>query len=109
MDFNVTHTAGAPARYAAGDHTRLVNLRPIALFNKDRLTSSSGKERKEIENAHVVCLMYKLLSSSRDTDDLSIGFHGCNEARERELTDKKTTKGNYQVRIYLKDVFGFAQ
>ena len=31
------------------------------------------------------------------------------EARERELTDNKTTKGNYHVRIYLKDVFGFAE
>ena len=25
------------------------------------------------------------------------------------MTDKKTTKGNYHVRIYLKDVLGFAQ
>ena len=53
--------------------------------------------------------MYKLISSSRDSDDLSIGFHRSNEARERGLTNSKTTKGNYLVRIYLKDVFGYAE
>ena len=53
--------------------------------------------------------MHKLKSSSRDSDDLSIGFHRSNAIRERELTNNKTTKGNYHVRIYLKDVFGFAE
>ena len=42
--FNVTHRAGAHARYVDGDHIRLVHLGPIALFNKYRLASSSGKE-----------------------------------------------------------------
>ena len=51
LDFSVTHRAGAQARYADGDHVRIVNLGPIALFNKYRLTSSSGKERKEKDNA----------------------------------------------------------
>ena len=53
--------------------------------------------------------MHKLKSSSRDSDDLSIGFHRSNEAREKELTKNKTTKGNYHVEIHLKDVFGFAE
>ena len=53
--------------------------------------------------------MYKVISSSRDSDDLSIGFQRNIEARETELIDNKTTKGNYHVRIYLKDVFGFAE
>ena len=44
FDFNVTHKAGAHTRYADGDHTRLVNLGPVALFNIYRLTSSSGKD-----------------------------------------------------------------
>ena len=109
IDFNVTHRAGAHARFADGDHMRLANLGPIALFNKYKLTSSSGKEMEEIENAHVICLMYKLLSSSRDSDDLSIGFHRSNAARERELTNSKRIKRNYHVRIYLKDVCGFAE
>ena len=65
------------------------------------MTSSSGKEIEEIDNAQVLCLMHKLISSSGDIDDLSIGFHQCNEVQERELTNNKTTKGNYHVRICL--------
>ena len=42
LDFNVTYEAGAHARYADGEHIRLVNLGPIALFKNYRLTSSSG-------------------------------------------------------------------
>ena len=34
LDFSVTHRAAAHARYANGDHIRLVNLGTIALFNK---------------------------------------------------------------------------
>ena len=100
LDFNVTHRAGAHVRYADGDHIRLVNLGPPVIFIKYTLKSSSGKEIEEIDNAHVICLRYKLISSSRDSDDLSIGFHRSIEARERELTNNKTTKGNYHVRIY---------
>ena len=74
LDFNVTHRAGAHAPYADGNHIKLVNLGSIDLFNKYRLNSSSGKEMKEINNAHVNCSMYKLKSSSRDSNDLSIVF-----------------------------------
>ena len=83
LDFNVIHRAGAHAQYADGDHIGLVNLGPIALFEKYRLTSCSGKEIEEIDNAHVICLMHKLISSSRDSDDLSIGFHRSNGVREK--------------------------
>ena len=109
LDFNVTHRAGAHAPYADGDHIRLVNLGLLALFDKHRLTSSSRKEIEEIDNALVICLMYKLISSSRDSDDLSIVFHQNNGARGKELTNNKTIKGNYHVRIYIKDVFGFVE
>ena len=44
---------------ADGDQIRLVNPGPIALFNKYRLTSSSGKEIEEIDKAHVICLLRK--------------------------------------------------
>ena len=53
--------------------------------------------------------MHKLISSSRDNDDLSIGFHRSNGICERELTNNKQTKKNYFVTIYPKDVFGFAE
>ena len=109
LDFNVTHRAGAHARYAGGDHTKLVNLSVIALFNKYKLTCSSGKEIEENDNAHIICLMHKLIASSGDSDDLSIGFHRCNAVRERKLTNNKSTKEKDHVRIYLKDIFGFAE
>ena len=73
LDFNVTHWAGAYAWFAGGDHIRIVTLGPNALFINFRLTSSSGKEIDEIDNAHVICLLYKVISGSRDSDDLSIG------------------------------------
>ena len=71
LDFSVTHRAGAHDRYFDNDHIRLVNLGPIALFNKYTLARSSGKEIEEIDNAHVIFLMHKLISSSRDGDNLS--------------------------------------
>ena len=110
LDFNVTHRGGTHARYVDEDHMKLVNQGAIALLNKNRWTSSSGKEREEIDNAQVICLLHKFLSSSRDSDDLSIGFHRSIDVREKELTNNnKTTKGNYHVRIYLKGIFGFAE
>ena len=53
--------------------------------------------------------MYKLLTSSKGSDDLSIGFDRDRNRRQRELSNNKTQKGKYHVRIYLKDVFVFAE
>ena len=52
--------------------------------------------------------MYKLISSSRDSDELPKGFHRSIEARERQLTNKKLTERKYHVRIYSKVVLNFA-
>ena len=81
LDFNVTHRAGAHARYADGEHIRLVNLGLIALSYNYQLTSSSGKEIEQIDNAHVIFLVYNKLSSRRDSHDLSISFHRSNGVR----------------------------
>ena len=86
-----------------------MNLGPIALFIKYRLTRSSGTEIEEKDNAHLICLMHKLVSSSRDSDDSSLGFHRSSEAREREMINDKSTKGSSHFRIFLKDVFVFAE
>ena len=40
---------------------------------------------------------------------MSIGFDRDRNRRQRELTNNKTQKGKYHVRLYLKDVFGFAE
>ena len=52
--------------------------------------------------------MYKLLSSSKGSDDLSIGFDRSRDRRKQELTNKKNIKSKYHLRIYLRDNFGFA-
>ena len=108
LNFDVLH-ARTNNRYADGNDIRLVNLGPIALFSNYKLTSSSGKYLENIDHAHIVSLMYKLLSSSKGSDDLSIGFDRDRGRRQRALTNNKTQKGKYHVRIYLNDVFGFAE
>ena len=82
---------------------------PIALFTNYKLTTSSGKHLEEISHAHIVSLMYKLLTSSRDSDDLSIGFDRNRGRRKNELTNNKTIKGKYHIRIYLKDIFAYVE
>ena len=82
---------------------------PIALFSNYKLTTSSGKHLEEISHAHIVSLIYKLLTSSRDSDDLSIGFDRNRGRRKNEISNNKTIKGKCHIRIYLKDVFGFAE
>ena len=94
-------------RYVDANDIRLVNLGPIALFSNYKLTSLSGKHLEEISHAHIVSLMYKLLTSSKDSDDLSIGFARNRGRRKNELTNNKTIKGKFHIRIYLKDIFGF--
>ena len=107
FNFDVLH-AVTNNRYVDSNDIRLVNLGPHALFSNYKLTLSSGKHLKNIDYAHIVSLMYKLLTSSKGSDDLSIGFDRDRGRRQRELTKNKTQKGEYHVRIYLKDVFGFA-
>ena len=108
LNFDVLHAA-TNNRYVDGNDIRLINLGPIASFSNYKLTTSSGKHLKNIDHAHIVSLMYKLLTSSKGSDDLSIGFDRDRNRRQRELTNNKTQKGKYHVRIYSKDVFGFAE
>ena len=108
LNFDVLHAA-TNNRYVDGNDIKLVNLGPIALFSNYKLTTSSGKHLENIDHAHIVSLMYKLLTSSKGSDDLSIGFDRERNRRQRELSNNKSQKGKYLVRIYLKDVFGFAE
>ena len=62
------------SRYGNGNDIGLVNLGPIALFSNFKLTTSSGKHLEDISHAHLVSLMYKLITSNKNSDDLSIGF-----------------------------------
>ena len=108
INFDVLHAVNND-RYVDANYVRLVNLGPIALFSNYKLTTSSGTHLEEISHGHIVSLMYKLLTSSKDGDDLSIGFDRNRGRRKNELTNNKTIKGKYHIRIYLKDIFGFAE
>ena len=108
LNFDVLHAA-TTNRYVDGDDIRLVNEGPIALFSIYKLQSSSGKHIEEINHAHIVCLMDKLIISARITADLSIGIDRDRRKRQRELTNNKNIKGKYHVTIMLKDIFGFAE
>ena len=96
-------------RYVDADDIWLINLAAIALFSNFKLTTSSGKHLENIDHAHIVSLMYKPLTSSRGSDDLSIGFDRDRNRRKRELTNNKNIKGKYHMRSYLKDIFWFAE
>ena len=90
-------------RYADGDQISLVNFGPIA-----KLTTSSGKHLEKVDNLHPICLMYKLLTSVQQTSQLMYGFEESTTIRRQELTNNKTEKGTFVVRLKLKDLFGFA-
>ena len=86
-----------------------MNFGPVALFSTYILTSSSGKKLEEVTHAQIVSLLYKLITSSRGSDDLSIGFDRDRGKRQQELTNIKNTKGKYHLTIMLKDIFGLAK
>ena len=88
---------------------RICNLASIALFSNRKLETSSGKHLEDISHAHIVSLMYKLITSSKGTTDLSIGFDRDRTSRQRELTNNKTQKIKFHRRFITTDNFGFAE
>ena len=53
------------SRYGNGNVIKLVNLAPIALFSNFKLTKISGKHIEDISHAHLVSLLYKLITSNK--------------------------------------------
>ena len=107
LNFDVLQAA-TNNRYVDTSDIRLANLGPIALFSSYKLATSSCKHLDEISHAHIVSLRYKLLTSSKDSDESFIGFDRDRGRGKRELSNNKSIKGKYHIRIYLKDIFGFA-
>ena len=97
------------SRYGNGIDIRRITLGAIALFSNFKLTTSSGKQLEDISHAHLVSLMYKLITSTKDSNDLSIGFNRSRNIRKDKLAPNKIVKGKYHLRIMPKDVFGFAE
>ena len=98
LNFDVLQAA-SNKRYVDTSDIRLVNMGPITLFSNYKLTTSSGKLLEEISYAHFVSLMYKLLTSNKDNDDLSIGFDRNRGRRKSELSNNKSIKGKYKNKI----------
>ena len=97
------------SRYGKGNDITLVNLGPIALFSNFNLTTSSGKHLEDISHPHLVSLMDKLITSCENSDDLSFGFDRSPNRRKHELALNKSVKGEFHLRIMLKDVLGFVE
>ena len=108
LNFDVLHAA-TNNRYTDADDIRLVNLGVTAWFSIYKLVTHSSKHLEEVTNAHIVCLIYKVITSNKDSDDLSIGFDRDRGRRKKELTNNKNIKGKYHTRIYLKNIFGYAE
>ena len=75
------------SRYANGNDIRLVSLGTIVLIKTYKLMTSSGKHFEVDSHAHTVSLMYRRLTSAKDTDDSSIGFDRDRSRRQQELTN----------------------
>ena len=67
-------------RYGNGIDVMLINVGPIAFFSSFKKTTSSGEHPEDNSQAHIVSLMYKLLTNAKDSSDLCVGFH---QDRER--------------------------
>ena len=108
INFDVLQAA-SNNRYVDTSNFRLVILGPIALFSNYKLSKSSSKQLEEISHAHIVSIMYKFLTSSKDDEDSSIGFDRDRGRRNLELSNNKSIKGNFHIRLYLNKIFGFAE
>ena len=54
-------------------------------------------------------LLYKLILSAKDVDDLSFGSDRHRVRRQRKLTSNKNKKSKYHVRFMLTDIFGHVE
>ena len=83
-------------------------MRPVALLSILKLTTNSGKHFEDNSHIHIVSLLYKLITSSKNSDDLSIRFDRSRNRRRDELAQNKNVKVRYHLRIMLQGVFAFA-
>ena len=108
LHFDVLRAATG-TRYADVNDKLLINLGVTALFSIHQLATSSGKHLEEINHANIVSLKYKLILSNEGSVDLSIGSDRDRGRQKNVLAESKNFKGKYHVRIYPKDIFGFAE
>ena len=101
----------AESTYGDTQNLCLVNSESITLFRYFNLTFKRGEHLETSTIAHVICLLYNSLTSSKDKGGSSINFHHSGGEKSNEFRDDKVdnTGGNFYVRICSKDIFGFAE
>ena len=93
LDLNIGVIKKADSsRYGNGNDIPLSNLIPIALFFFFKVTTSSGKHLEDNSHAHIVSLMYKLITSAKVTIDLSFVSDRDRNGRQQELINNKIEK-----------------
>ena len=100
LNFDVLQAATGNS-YADGNDISLVILGPTALFSSCKLTTNSENHLEDVTRAQIVSLLFKLLTSPKDTHALSIGIERDRNGRQRELKDIENIKGKNLVRIML--------
>ena len=108
INFEVVKAA-ENSRYANDNDIRLSNSGPIASLRNYISTTSSGKHLGDTDHAHVVPSTYKLITGSKGSEYLSIGFNIDRELRQREqIFEKKIQKVDMDGGFKLRDVIHFA-
>ena len=107
LDFDVLHAAPGNI-YLDNIDARLIKLDPIASISNYKLIAGSGKHLEDVKHTPIISMVYKLKTSARNNDNLSIGFDRDRNRRQRELTKSKILKSKFRVRIMLNDTFGLA-
>ena len=87
-----------------GKDMQLLDLGRIALISNHKLTTSSGKLQQDISPANILSLMYEIITSAKDCDDLSNGVNRDRRRRQQKLTKNQKMNGKYHVRIMVKHV-----
>ena len=73
---------------------------------------TSRKAKTHILNAFPKLKLFSFVNnllSAKDCDDLTIGFDRNRDNRQGKLTNNKNKKGNYLLRIMLRDVIGLVE
>ena len=88
-DFKVNQTAGGHDRYADVDCGGLVNFVPFVFFSEHKSTKKYEKHLKVFENAYIMSLVRKQLTTSKEGFVFPLGFDRSNLNSEQELTENK--------------------
>ena len=108
LDLNSEVTKKADnSRHANDNDIKVNNLGSIAFFSKLKLTTYPSKHLEDISHAHIVPSVYKLMTSAKDSDDLSIGFDRSRDRRKEKLINNKNLKSKHLLKIMLEDNLGF--